>query len=34
VVAWNLLDRELQPRTTYPILRVATRPRVPAVTIR
>jgi hypothetical protein len=34
VVAWNLLDRELQPNLIYPILRVTSRPRVPAVTIR
>ena len=34
VVTWNLLDRELQPGTSYPILRVASPPRVPAVTIR
>ena len=34
VVAWNQLDRELQPRTTYPILRVTAPPRVPAVMIR
>ncbi len=34
VVAWNLLDRELQPRISYPILRVTSPPRVPAVTVR
>ena len=34
VVAWNLLDRELQPRATYPVVRVFSAPRVPAVTIR
>ncbi len=34
VVAWNLLDRELHPGSRYPILRVSSPPRVPAVTIR
>jgi hypothetical protein len=34
VVTWNLLDRELQPGTTYPILRLRSRPRTPAVTVR
>jgi hypothetical protein len=34
VVAWNLLDRELQPQIIYPILRLTSPPRVPAVTIR
>ena len=34
VVTWNLLDRELQPGSAYPILRVTSQPRVPAVTIR
>jgi hypothetical protein len=34
VVTWNLLDRELQPRTMYPILRVTAQPRIPVVTIR
>ena len=33
VVTWNLLDRELQPRTAYPILRVAAQPRASAVAI-
>jgi zinc carboxypeptidase len=34
VVTWNLLDRELQPGTTYPILRLRSRPSIPAVTLR
>lgn len=33
VVAWNLLDRELQPRTNYPILRVTAPVRVPGVAV-
>jgi hypothetical protein len=33
VVAWNLLDRELQPTTTYPILRLLYSPRVPVTTV-
>jgi hypothetical protein len=33
VVTWNLLDRELQPRTIYPILRVAAQPRASTVAI-
>jgi hypothetical protein len=33
VVTWNLLDRELQPRTAYPILRVAAQPRASVVAI-
>jgi hypothetical protein len=32
VVTWNLLDRQLGP-STYPILRVASDPRVPAVAV-
>jgi hypothetical protein len=34
VVTWNLLDRELQPGTTYPILRVMRPPRAAGLTIR
>jgi hypothetical protein len=34
VVTWNLLDREIQPGTTYPILRLRARPLTPAVTLR
>jgi len=34
VVTWNLLDREIQPGTAHPILRLRTRPLTPAVTIR
>jgi hypothetical protein len=34
VVTWNLLDRELQPRSAYPILRAVTASRTAAVTIR
>ena len=34
VVTWNLLDRELQSGNVYPILRVTSRPRVPAAAIR
>jgi hypothetical protein len=33
VVTWNLLDREIAPGTTYPILRLRSRPRLPAVTL-
>jgi hypothetical protein len=33
IVTWNLLDRELAPGTGYPILRLRSRPRIPAVTI-
>ncbi|MFL5401235.1 MAG: M14 family metallopeptidase [Gemmatimonadales bacterium] len=33
VVTWNLLDRELQAGSAYPILRLFTSPRVPAVAI-
>ena len=33
VVTWNLLDRELQPAVTYPILRLLDSPRVPATTV-
>jgi len=33
VVTWNLLDREIQPGTTYPILRLRSRPPIPAVTV-
>lgn len=33
VVTWNLLDLELRPGTTYPILRVESDPRVPAVSV-
>lgn len=33
VVTWNLLDRELQPGATYPILRLHGSTRVPATTI-
>ena len=33
VVTWNLLGRELRPGTTYPILRVESRPSVPAVAV-
>ena len=34
VVTWNLLDREIQPGTAHPILRLRSRPLIPAVTIR
>jgi hypothetical protein len=34
VVTWNLLDREIQSSTTYPILRLRSRPLTPAVTLR
>jgi hypothetical protein len=34
VVTWNMLDRELQPGTVYPILRVTSPPRLAATTIR
>ncbi|MEP7226098.1 MAG: M14 family metallopeptidase [Gemmatimonadales bacterium] len=33
VVTWNLLDREIQPGATYPILRLRSRPQIPAVTV-
>jgi dipeptidyl-peptidase-4 len=33
VVTWNLLDRELQSGTAYPILRVRTLPTVPTVAV-
>jgi hypothetical protein len=33
VVTWNLLDRELQVRAAYPIIRVRSSPRIPTVTI-
>jgi hypothetical protein len=33
VVTWNLLDRELAPGTGYPILRLRSRPLVPAVAL-
>jgi hypothetical protein len=33
VVTWNLLDREIQPGTAYPILRLRSRPPIPAVTV-
>ena len=33
VVTWNLLDRELQPHTTYPILRTFSAPALPAVAV-
>jgi hypothetical protein len=33
LVTWNLLDRELQVRAPYPILRVRAAPRVPALGI-
>ena len=33
VVTWNLLDREIQPRGTYPILRLRSRPLIPAATV-
>jgi hypothetical protein len=33
VVTWNLLDRELQPRTAYPILRVQRPTGAPAVAV-
>ncbi|MBA3445521.1 MAG: peptidase M14 [Gemmatimonadales bacterium] len=33
VVVWNLLDRELQPRVNYPILRTLSQPRVPVVAV-
>ena len=31
VVTWNVLDREIQPGAPYPILRLHSRPRIPAV---
>jgi dipeptidyl-peptidase-4 len=33
VVTWNLLDRELQPHTPYPILRTFSAPGLPAVAV-
>jgi hypothetical protein len=33
VVTWNLLDRELQTAAPYPILRLLTTPRFPAVAL-
>jgi len=33
IVTWNLLDRELQPRTGYPIMRVGRLPGAPTVAI-
>ncbi len=33
VVAWNFLDRELRPGDPYPILRIRTRPTVPALAV-
>jgi len=33
VVTWNFLDREIEPGTAYPILRVRSRPLIPAVTL-
>jgi hypothetical protein len=33
IVTWNLLDRELQPKTAYPIVRLRTAPRVPATAV-
>jgi dipeptidyl-peptidase-4 len=33
VVTWNLLDRELQPRGTYPIVRVRSSLPVPGVAV-
>jgi hypothetical protein len=33
VVTWNLLDREIGPGTSYPILRLRSRPRLPAVAL-
>jgi dipeptidyl-peptidase 4 len=33
VVTWNLLDRELQPRTGYPVLRVQHPPGAPTVVV-
>jgi dipeptidyl-peptidase-4 len=33
VVTWNLLDRELQPGASYPILRLHAVPRVPATLV-
>lgn len=33
VVTWNLLDREIAPGTSYPILRLRSRPLLPAVTL-
>jgi Zinc carboxypeptidase len=33
VVTWNLLDRDIRPGTSYPILRLRARPLLPAVTL-
>ncbi|MGZ8391305.1 MAG: M14 family metallopeptidase [Gemmatimonadales bacterium] len=33
VVNWNLLDRDIRPGTSYPILRLRSRPLLPAVTL-
>jgi hypothetical protein len=33
VVTWNLLDREIQPGSVYPILRILGSPQVPAATV-
>lgn len=33
VVTWNLLDREIAPGTSYPILRLRSRPLLPAVAL-
>ena len=33
IVTWNLLDRELQPKASYPLLRLRIAPRVPAIAV-
>ena len=33
VVTWNLLDREVQPGTAYPLLRLRSRPLIPTVAV-
>jgi len=33
IVTWNLLDRELQPKAGYPLLRLRIAPRVPAIAV-
>jgi hypothetical protein len=33
IVTWNLLDRELQPKAAYPLLRLGIAPRVPATAV-
>ena len=33
VVTWNVLDREIQPGAPYPILRLHSHPRIPAVSV-